>query len=67
MTAEEFIINLDKQHGENWTDNSELLVNALNDFAKLSHNKQSAPCSLCTSWSGHSRYTFCPDCGRKLR
>lgn len=25
------------------------------------------PCSNCASWAPSKRYTYCPDCGRKLR
>lgn len=28
------------------------------------HNKQ---CPLCPTWMGSKRYTYCPDCGHKLR
>lgn len=28
--------------------------------------EKSTPCSLCKTWVGGARYTFCPDCGRKL-
>ena len=28
--------------------------------------KQSTPCQMCCTWVDGARYTFCPDCGRKL-
>jgi len=47
MTAEEYITNLDKQYGESWSNDSDLLVKALEDFAKLSYNSDYAKCPKC--------------------